>query len=255
MSMDTSHTDLLQDFSLVTKSFEQLGQRLSEVAEQVRTTGTLPSESLIEEITASRRNFTDLRARAIELVGLMSETPNAAAEEIGSMKELEALLQVAAEAQRKHAQQEKARMRALTVLNRLLSLIHRNQPDFAPLSECQAKSRALREAIHNHAGSELHPDVTALAQGRHPLAQGRHPLAELLTLVEGYDDLDDDLWLLLKHAVAENFGKSLAMSAARGKLCPSPTRINPEHSPDESRNGMPVSVAQATVTDGETGPH
>ncbi|MEQ1794669.1 MAG: hypothetical protein ABL970_10800 [Nitrospira sp.] len=242
--MDTSHTDLLQDFSLVTKSFEQLGQRLSEVAEQVRTTGTLPSESLIEEIAASRRNFTDLRTRAIELVGLMSETQNPAAEEIGSMKELEALLQLAAEAQRKRAQQEKGRMRALTILDRLLSLVHRDQPDFAPLSECQAKSRTLREAIRDHAGPEPHPEITALAQGR-------HPLAELLTLVEGYDDLDDDLWLLLKHAVAENFGKSLAMSAARGKLCPSPTRMNPEHSSDELRNGVKVAVAPATFTDGE----
>ena len=164
--MDISQTDLLQDFSLVTKSFEQLGQRLSEVAEQVRTAGTLPSESLIEEIATSRRNFTDLRARAIELVGLLSESPKAAPEEIGSMKELEALLQLAAEAQRKRAQQEKARTRALTVLDRLLSLVHRDHPDFAPLSECQAKSRALREAIHDHTGAELHPDVTALAQGR-----------------------------------------------------------------------------------------
>lgn len=245
--MDTSHTDLLQDFSLVTKSFEQLGQRLSEVAEQVRTAGTLPSESLIEEIAASRRNFTDLRARAIELVGLLSEAPKAAPEEIGSMKELEALLQLAAEAQRKRAQQEKARTRAMTVLDRLLSLVHRDHPDFAPLSECQAKSRALRETIHDHTGAELHPDVTTLAQGR-------HPLAELLTLVEGYDDLDDDLWLLLKHAVAENFGKSLAMSAARGKLCPSPTRMNPEHSPDEFRNGAKVAAIPAAFTDGESGP-
>lgn len=246
--MDTPHTDLLQDFSLVTKSFEQLGQRLSEVAEQVRTTGTLPSESLIEEIATSRRNFTELRAKAIELAGLMSETSNPAAEEIGSMKELEALLQVAAEVQRKRAQQEKARMRALTVLDRLLSLVHRDLPDFAPLSECQAKSRTLREAIHDHAGAEPHPDVAALAQGR-------HPLAELLTLVEGCNDLDDDLWLLLKHAVAENFGKSLAMSAARGKLCPSPTRMNLEHAPDDIRNGIPVTVVPATFTDGESGFH
>ena len=243
--MDTAHTDLLQDFSLVTKSFEQLGQRLTEVAEQVRTSGTLPSESLIEEIAASRRNFTELRARAIELASLLSETPSPAAEEIGSMKELEALLEVAAEAQRKRAQQGKTRTRALTVLDRLLSLVHRNQPDFAPLSECQAKSRALRELIHDHTGPEPHPDITALAQGR-------HPLAELLTLVEGCNDLDDDLWLLLKHAVAENFGKSLAMSAARGKLCPSPTRMNPEHTPDEFRNGMKIPAVPATFTDGES---
>lgn len=226
--MDTSHTNLLQDFSLITKSFKQLEQRLSEIAEQVRTTGTLPSESLIEEIATSRRNFADLRARAIELADLISETPHTATEDIGSMKEIEALLQQATESQRKRTQQEKGRMRALTVLDRLLSLIHRDHPDFAPLSECQAKSRALRETVHGYAGPEAHPDVTALAQGR-------HPLAELLTLVEGYDDLDDDLWLLLQHAVAENFGKSLAMSAARGKLCPSPTRMNPEHQPDKLR--------------------
>ena len=163
------------------------------------------------------------------------------------MKELEALLQLVAEAQRKRAQQEKARTRALTVLDRLLSLVHRDHPDFAPLSECQTKSRALREAIHDHTGADPHPDVTALAQGR-------HPLAELLTLVEGYDDLDDDLWLLLKHAVAENFGKSLAMSAARGKLCPSPTRMNPEHSPDELRNGAKGTAIPAAFTDGESGP-
>ncbi|MFO0707120.1 MAG: hypothetical protein U0412_09725 [Nitrospira sp.] len=244
--MDTSPTDLLQDFSLVTKNFEQLGQRLSEVAEQVRTTGVPPAESLIEEIAASRRNFTELRDRAIELMGLMSEPPAKAPEEIGSIKELEALLQMAQEAQRKRAQNEKTRLRALTVLDRILFLVHREQAEFAPLAECQAKARALREAIHDHEGHDLHPDVAALAQGR-------HPLAELLTLVEGYDDLDDDLWLLLKHAVAENFGKSLAMSAARGKLAPSPTRMNPEHTADEVRTSSKTSAPSMAFTDGEHG--
>lgn len=216
--METSQTDLLQDFNLVAKAFERLSERLTEVAEQVRTSGAPPSESLIEEIATSRRSFTELRDKALDLVGMLSGTSNKIPDEICSMKDLEALLHEVTEAQRKKAEDEKALVRALTILDRILSLIHRGQPDFRPLVEAQAKAKALRDILREHNGPDAHPDV-------HALAQGRHPLAELLTLVEGHEDLDDDLWLLLKHAVAENFGKSLAMSAARGKLCPSPASL------------------------------
>lgn len=229
--METPQTDLLKDFTLVTHTFEQLSQRLTDVAEQVRNAGVLPSESLIEEITSSRRSFTELRDKAIELAGLLADSPARTPEEIGSIKDLEALLQFVAETQRKKAQEEKARLRALTILDRILSLIHREQPDFPPLEDAQAKARALRETLRTYEGPEIHPEVN-------PLAQGRHPLSEFLTLVEGYEDLDDDLWLLLKHAVAENFGKSLAMSAARGKLCPSPTGLTSDHPTGDQRNGQ-----------------
>jgi len=73
--METSQTDLLQDFTLVTRTFQQLGQRLTDVAEQVRTSGVLPSESLIEEIATSRRGFTELRDKALELAGLLAGDP------------------------------------------------------------------------------------------------------------------------------------------------------------------------------------
>jgi hypothetical protein len=243
--MEPSQTDLLQDFSQVTRAFEQLSRRLTDVAEQVRTSGILPSDSLIEDIAASRRSFVELRDRALELVGLFAGSSKKPADEIESMKDLEALLQLVTEAQRKKAQEEKARVRALTVLDRILSLIHRERPDFSPLDEAQAKARALREALRSHEGPDLHPDIV-------PLAQGRHPLAELLTLVEGYDDLDDDLWLLLKHAVAEHFGKSLAMSAARGKLCPSPTRLSQERSGSDTKNGHKPPLVSTAFTDGES---
>jgi hypothetical protein len=245
--METSQTDLLKDLTLVTRTFEQLSQRLTEVAEQVRHSGVLPSESLIEEIASSRRSFTELRDKGIELAGLLAESPAKGPEEIGSIRELEALLQLVAEAQRKKVQEEKARLRALTILDRILSLIHREQPEFPLLDDAQAKARALLEAIRTYDGGEVHPEVN-------PLAQGRHPLSELLTLVEGYEDLDDDLWLLLKHAVAENFGKSLAMSAARGKLCPSPTRLSSDHSPGDHRAGQRLTLVTAPTTDDETDP-
>lgn len=242
--METVQSDLLQDFTQVTRTFEQLSRRLTDVAEQVRTSGVLPSDSLIDEITTSRQSFLDLRTRALELAGLLAGSSKAA-DEISSMKDLEALLQLVAEAQRKKAQEDKARLRALTVLDRILSLIHRNDAECPPLAEAQSKAKALRDAIRSHQGPTVHSDIM-------PLAQGRHPLAELLTLVEGYDDLDDDLWLLLQHAVAENFGKSLALSAARGKLCASPTRLSAEHSLPDQRNGETPSLVSTTFTDGDT---
>jgi len=241
--METTQADLLQDFTVVARSFEQLSQRLTDVAEQVRTTGALPSESLIEDIATSRRSFADLRAKALELVDLLAGLPPVNAEEIESMQELEALLHLITDAQRKKAQAERARGRAITVLDRILSLVHRDQPEFPPLIECQAKARAMRDAIHQHAGPEAHSDVVALAQGR-------HPLSELLTLVEGANDLDDDLWLLLKQATADHFGKSLALSAARGKLNLSAVRFVAGHKGDDPVNEQP---AQPTVASGANG--
>jgi len=237
-------TDLLHDFAQVTRTFEQLSQRLADVAEQVRTSGTLPSETLIDDITKSRKSFSDLRDRALELLGLMAELPSRTSDDIGSMKDLETVLQLVAEAQRKKVQEEKARLRALTILDGILSLIHRDEPQFPPLDEVQTKARALRDSVRAHDGREVHHDI-------HPLAQGRHPLAELLTLVEGYADLDDDLWLLLQHAVAENFGKSMALSAARGKLCPSPTRLVSEPPSPESKTHLKAAVVSGTFTDGD----
>lgn len=232
--METLRTDLSQDFLQVTRTFEHLGQRLTDVAEQVRTLGVLPSEDLIDAITLTRRSFQELRAKAIDLVGLLghSSTTITIPEDIGSVKDLEALLQAVTDAQRKSAQGEKVRLRALTILDHILSLIHREQPEFPPLGVIQAEAKALREMLRASEDPDVHPEA-------HALAQGRHPLAEFLTLVEGHNQLDDDLWLLLQHAVAEHFGKPLAMSAARGKLYQTPARLLPDRSICERQTGPP----------------
>ena len=245
--METLRTDLSQDFLHVTQTFERLGQRLTEVAEQVRTLGVLPSEDLIDAITMTRRSFEELRAKAIDLVGLLGHSSGKIPGDVGSVKDLEALLQAVTEAQRKRAQGEKVRLRALTMLDHILSLIHRDQPDFHPLEEIQAQAKALREILRTSDNPDVHPDANALAQGR-------HPLAEFLTLVEGHHQLDDDLWLLLQHAVAEHFGKPLAMSAARGKLCQSPARLIPERAPLEQGNGSPSAGPPTTSTLDTTDP-
>ena len=240
-------TDLSQDFLQVTRTFEHLGQRLTDVAEQVRTFGVLPSEDVIDAITTTRRSFEELRAKAIEIVALLGHSAAKAPEDIGSVKDLEALLQAVTEAQRKRAQDEKVRLRALTILEHILSLIHREQSEFHPLEEVQAEAKALREALRTADGPDVHPEANALAQGR-------HPLAEFLTLVEGYNQLDDDLWLLLQHAVSEHFGKPLAMSAARGRLCQSPARLVPDRSTWDQRNGSPSAEAPEMSVGDPTSP-
>ena len=132
------------------------------------------------------------------------------------------MIRFATEVQRKKLHEEKSRLRALTILDRILSLIHRTRPEFFPLHEIQIQAKTLQETLRGYKGQDIHPDVSLLAHGR-------HPMAEFLTLVEGHEDLEDDLWLLLTHAVEEHFGKSLAMSAARGKLCPATTRLPMDH--------------------------
>jgi hypothetical protein len=195
---------------------------------------------MVDELMASRKGFAELRDRAVELAGLLAAPPTKTPEEISSMKDLEALVQLVAEAQEKRAADDKMRLRALTVLDRILCLVHRDTADFPSLHECQAKARELRDAITGHLGADLHPEALSLAQGR-------HPFSELLTLIEGHEDLDDDLWLLLKNAVTGGFGKPLALSAARGKLL----IRKPVHASQEGSSSSTDDHAQA-LADGES---
>lgn len=245
--METLRADLSQDFVQVTRTFEHLGQRLTDVAEQVRTFGMLPSEDLIEAITTTRRSFEELRAKAVEIVALLGHSAAKTPADIGSVKDLEALLQAVTEAQRKRAQDEKVRLRALTILEHISSLTHREHSEFLPLTEVQAEAKALRDMLGASDNPDVHPEANALSQGR-------HPLAEFLTLVEGHNQLDDDLWLLLQHAVAEHFGKPLAISAARGKLCQAPTHLIPDRSAWEQRNGSPSADTPDACIESATSP-
>jgi hypothetical protein len=78
-------------------------------------------------------------------------------------------------------------------------------------------------------------------------------LAEFLTLVEGAHDLEDDLWLLLKQATIEHYGKSLAVSAARGKLGPSSPRLTVPLQEEGQSHDRPVPAATIAGANGDAG--
>lgn len=209
--MPDTHVDLLNELHGVSARFSRLGEKLTSVASELQVSGIPPAPYLLDELRASRTTFEELRKRATELAGVLADSRGKQADQIESLVDLKALIQSLGEAQEKRAEDEKISRQALALLDRVLAIEHCEEVDFAPLADCQLKARELRRAIASLHWPDTHPAAAALAHRR-------HPLAELLTLVERHMDLEDDLWLLLKHAVSESFGKKLSLAAARGKL-------------------------------------
>lgn len=211
--MGDMHADLARDLDVISQRFNELSSRLVRVADELRGSGSPPDETVIQELTVSRQTFNDLRARALEVAGHLAVAPAKPSEGIGSLRELESFLHSLAEAETRRAAEEDKKLLAINVLDHIRSLAHRTQSSFQPLTDCQAKSEALKQAIASVTWPDIHPEVEMLVQGR-------HPLAELFTLVKENENLDDDLWQLLEQEVAEAFGKSLSLAAARGRLIP-----------------------------------
>lgn len=209
--MPHTHADLLNELNGVSERFSRLGEKLTAVASELQVSGTPPTPHLLDELRASRSTFEELRTRATELAGILGGSRAKQTGEIESLTDMKALIQSLGEAQEKRAEDEKINRQALALLDRVVAIEHCEEVDFPPLADCQVRARELRRAIAALDWPDAHPEAAALAHRR-------HPLAELLTLVERHMDLDDDLWVLLKHAVSESFGKKLSLAAARGKL-------------------------------------
>lgn len=123
---------------------------------------------------------------------------------------------------------EGAVQRALGVLNRVLAITHRDDPAFRPLLECQSRASELRVALSR---------AVAEPRGCTPrqVDQAMLPYADLLALITGRDQLDDERWLQLEESVARSFGRSLVTAALRGRLQvpgePAPRPAAPRRTP------------------------
>jgi len=177
---------LLQQFTSLAASFSQLGVRLSQAASALQSPGLPPSASLLTELTTARRDFTELCAGVLALAESLLVTPLPVPAELTSLSDLHPLLQRVVEAEDRKTTAEGFLHGALLTLDRVLAIIRRDGSEFPPLLECQGRAKELRSAIAEVAWPNLHPAAEALAKGEHPFAQ-------LLTLVEGQEELDDPL--------------------------------------------------------------
>lgn len=239
--MTPNADDLGKHLAALTERFAGLATKLVQAAQELQRSGALPAESLLEELAAARGEFIDLRASVLEAARALSVTapPQAG---VGSLQALEPVLRAVAAAVATQAQRTtliEARRRVLAVLDRIMTINHVDDPNFAALLECQAKAREIRAAVLDPKGPT--------AESAAAIMQSTPVFSALLTLIEGREKLDDDKFAVLEDSVTRLFGRTLTVAATRGKLVassPAPSRTRPAPPPKTSEDPMrPVAAA------------
>lgn len=209
--MKQAHEELSTRLSALRADFAALGTRAAGAAEALAAT-LPPPTALLDDLTAARAAFADLRGAMVEHAGGLALVLDA--ESVESLRDLEPVLAAigAAEAHRvRLAAWQEAREEALGVLDRVLALIHREEQAFAPLAEAWNRAREAQEALSGPPPEDLEHETTLLP--------GRvRPFAELLALVQGWNELDDDRCAYLQDAITQAFSRPLGLAALRGKL-------------------------------------
>src|SRR3989475_6698118 len=177
--MPLNADDLRKRLTALNERFSALAESLAQTARQLQISGSLPPESLLDEITKVRADFGDVRHRVLDAArALALNSP--AMSEIDSINALEPVLEsvvqaVVAEEKRNAATE--ARKRVMAVLDPGLAIAHADGPDFAALLQCPAKAKGLQAAA---------PDPQAFDTDNAPAFLESTPsFAALLSMIEG----------------------------------------------------------------------
>lgn len=206
-----THEDLGRRLTALRADFAALGTRAADAASALAAR-LPPPPALLDELSAARDAFAELRDAMLDHAGALALVLDG--ERLGTLRDLEPVLAAisAAEGRQVALQSwEEARDSALIVLDRVLSLMHREDAGFGALADCQTRARALHDALSGPAPDDLDQE-TALMSGT------LRSFSELLTLVDGWNVLDDDRCAFLQDAISQSFSRPLALAALRGKL-------------------------------------
>jgi hypothetical protein len=204
--------DLVKHLAALTQRFAALATKLAHAAHDLQGSGTPPAESLLEELAVARGEFVDLRSSVLDAARALAIAvpPHA---EVGSLKALEPVIRAMAETIANEAMRTtaaEARRRVLAVLDRVMTINHVDDPNFAALLDCQAKAREIRAAVLDPTGPT--------AESAAAIMECTPAFSALLTLIEGRDQLDDEKFAVLEESVVRLFGRALAVAVTRGKL-------------------------------------
>ncbi|HEU4371090.1 MAG TPA: hypothetical protein VFV05_22960 [Methylomirabilota bacterium] len=209
--MKQAHHELGHRLAALRADFAALGTRAAGAATALTATLPPPAE-LLEELTAARDAFADLRGAMVAQAGALSLVLDD--EALGTLSDLEPVLAAIAAAEERRAQLaawRTAREDARSVLEQVTALIHREGKPLPALADCQDRARELHTALTGPLPDDLDDAIAALPTTL-------RPYTDLLALVEGWSALDDDRCALLQDAVSQAFGRALGLAALRGKL-------------------------------------
>src|SRR5438132_1460389 len=214
--MTPTADDLVKNLAALNRRFAGLAAKLAQAARELEGAGTLPPDSLLEELTAARGEFIDLRSSVLDAARTLAVTAPAHTA-IDGLKALEPVVRALAEAtsnESRRATLAEARRRVLVVPDRIMTINHVDDPNFAALLECQAKAREIRAAVLDPKGPT--------AESAAVIVEATPAFSALLTLIEGREHLDDAKFTVLEDSVTRLFGRTLTVAATRGKLVAGP---------------------------------
>lgn len=214
--MEPTNDNLQQQLKSLSDRHSQLGQELSQAAVALEAFGTPIGEPMLQALVKYNRDFAGVQQK---LQSLGEPTAGQAT----SVAALERLCQTVG-----RPPGDPASEKAIALLDRVLSLTHGDQPDFAPLQKAREQARQLKQKL-----------AIAPAPEARELADNRHPLAVLLTLIDSADTLDDERWATLAETVETAFGKALAVAISRGKIAPPSAPPESEAPPVERKTVNP----------------
>src|SRR5262245_4644441 len=113
--MDYKYKQLDQDLFALSRIFTDLGARLSEVAKEVTAPGTMPSEKLLEQISAARASFENVRAAVHSHAAAMLVSPLPKLAELVSIATIDSLLKAVTLAEETKFSVEGEREQALAI--------------------------------------------------------------------------------------------------------------------------------------------
>jgi len=206
-----AHEDLQRRIAALRTRFAEVGARAAATARAITATSP-PPERLLDDLGAVSAEFAALRTAVLEEAATLTRPPSPSS--VMRLRDLESVTSavIAAESDRaKRAAWDVVSENAVGVLDGVGKLIHREDGEFGGLQECQAKARELRTALAGPPPADLEAET--------PLLEARlRPFVALVTLVEGWDRLDDDRCASLQDVIAQTFGRPLGLAALRGKL-------------------------------------
>src|SRR5262249_31333669 len=165
--------ELDEQLTALEQTFAQLSIQFSQAGRDLTALGSLPSDKIIEDLTAARTAFVDLRNKLLDLANFLAISSLPEPDEILTLQDLRLLLYEVAQAEEKRPEVEQICQGALRVLDRVSALVYRKSGDsssFPPLAQCQAEAQELRHAVADACRPSLHPDAAALDEGKHKFA-------------------------------------------------------------------------------------